>query len=215
MKDFLQISKERYTTKHYDSSKKISNADFQKLLEILRLAPSAVNVQPWFFYTGSSKEAKDTIIKANPEFNIPRIQGCSHFVVLCARTKLEDEYLRSVTAKESADGRYSEDRIRDAVDEHRRLFSNMHVELGDFNEWTARQTYIAMAALLYGAASMGIDSTPIEGMDYSKCDEILNLKEKNLRSVAIVTLGYRASDDSNASRPKSRLELEDIVQNID
>ena len=49
MKDFLQISKERYTTKHYDSSKKISNADFQKLLEILRLAPSAVNVQPWFF----------------------------------------------------------------------------------------------------------------------------------------------------------------------
>ena len=161
------------------------------------------------------KEAKDTIIKAIPEFNIPRIQGCSHFVVLCARTKLEDEYLRSVTAKESADGRYSEDRIRDAVDEHRRLFSNMHVELGDFNEWTARQTYIAMAALLYGAASMGIDSTPIEGMDYSKCDEILNLKEKNLRSVAIVTLGYRASDDSNASRPKSRLELEDIVQNID
>ncbi|MCI6938515.1 MAG: oxygen-insensitive NAD(P)H nitroreductase [Succinatimonas hippei] len=215
MKDFLQISKERYTTKHYDSSKKISNADFQKLLEILRLAPSAVNVQPWFFYTGSSKEAKDTIIKAIPEFNIPRIQGCSHFVVLCAKTKLEDEYLRSVTAKESADGRYSEDRIRDAVDEHRRLFSNMHVEFGDFNEWTARQTYIAMAALLYGAASMGIDSTPIEGMDYSKCDEILNLKEKNLRSVAIVTLGYRASDDSNASRPKSRLELEDIVQNID
>lgn len=215
MKDFLQISKERYTTKHYDSSKKISNADFQKLLEILRLAPSAVNVQPWFFYTGSSKEAKDTIIKAIPEFNIPRIQGCSHFVVLCAKTKLEDEYLRSVTAKESADGRYSEDRIRDAVDEHRRHFSNMHVELGDFNEWTARQTYIAMAALLYGAASMGIDSTPIEGMDYSKCDEILNLKEKNLRSVAIVTLGYRASDDSNASRPKSRLELEDIVQNID
>lgn len=33
-----------------------------------------------------------------------------------------------------------------------------------------------MAALLYGAASMGIDSTPIEGMDFAKADEILRLK---------------------------------------
>lgn len=215
MKDFLQISKDRYTTKHYDPSKKISDADFAKLLEILRLAPSAVNVQPWFFYTGSSKKAKELILKAIPDFNVPRIQDCSHFVVLCAKTKVDDDFLSLVTTKETNDGRYTEDKIRDAVDAHRRHFSNMHIELGDFNEWTARQTYIAMTALLYGAASMGIDSTPIEGMDYAKCDEILNLKEKNLRSVAIVTLGYRDAADSNASRPKSRLELKDIVKTLD
>ena len=29
MKDFLQISKERYTTKHYDATKKISDKDLE------------------------------------------------------------------------------------------------------------------------------------------------------------------------------------------
>lgn len=71
-----------------------------------------------------------------------------------------------------------------------------------------------MAALLYGAASNGIDSTPIEGMDFAKADEILRLKDTNLQSVGIVTLGYR-KDDSNALRPKSRLAKETIISSLD
>ena len=91
----------------------------------------------------------------------------------------------------------------------------MHAELGDFAHWAAKQTYIAMAALLYGAASMNIDSTPIEGVDYEMMDEILHLKEKHLKTVAMVSLGYRAENDSNQSRPKSRLDLKDISASLD
>ena len=91
MKDFLQISKERYTTKHYDATKKISDKDFETLLEFLRLAPSAVNVQPWYFYTGSTQKAKDFILPCIPDFNIPRVEESSHFVVICARTELNEE----------------------------------------------------------------------------------------------------------------------------
>ena len=169
------------------------------LLEILRLTPSAVNIQPWHFYVGSSDAAKNLIRPCVLDFNHARLDGCSHFIVLCAKTSVSDEEFSAITKKEDADGRYSKAEVKNSVDEHRRYFADMHVKMGDFNEWTAKQTYLAMAALLYGAASLGIDSTPIEGMDYEKCDEILKLKEKSLRSVGIVTLGYRAKDDSNAA----------------
>ncbi len=212
--DFVDISKKRYTTKHYDPAKIISKTDLDDLIEAIRLAPSAVNIQPWHFYIGSTKEAKEKILPAIPDFNIPRIQDCSHFVVLCAKTRMTDEEFSQITAKEDSDGRYPKKDIRDTVDSHRRYFAQMHEQLGDFKEWTAKQTYIAMTALLYAAASKNIDSTPIEGMDFAKTDEILGLKDKNLRSVMIVTLGYRAENDSNAQRPKSRLAKENIISEI-
>ena len=90
--------------------------------------------------------------------------------------------MSGITVKEDQDGRYPDPSIRDTVDSHRKAFAAMHDKAGDFAQWTAKQTYIAMAALLYGAASKGIDSTPIEGMDYDKMDEILGLKKKNLKT---------------------------------
>ena len=80
--------------------------------------------------------------------------------------------------------------------------------------WTARQSYIAMGFLLAAAAEKGIDSTPIEGLDTAKLDEILGLREKGMRSVAVVTLGYRSPNDGNAQRPKSRLALDRIVTRL-
>ena len=68
-----------------------------------------------------------------------------------------------------------------------------------------------MGFLLAAAAEKGIDSTPIEGLDTAKLDEILGLREKGMRSVAVVTLGYRSPNDGNAQRPKSRLALDRIV----
>lgn len=44
--NFLELAKNRYTTKHY-STKRISDEDIAQLKEILRLAPSSINSQPW------------------------------------------------------------------------------------------------------------------------------------------------------------------------
>lgn len=214
MKDFLELSQTRYATKHYDPDKKIPQKDIDTLLEIARLTPSAVNIQPWHFYVGSTQKAKDLIMPSMPDFNIPRIRDCSHFIVLCAKTKLSADEYATITEKEDQDGRFGEQRIKEAIDSHRIQLASMHVKDGDFEQWTAKQVYLAMAALIYGAASMGIDSTPIEGMDLKKADEILGLKAKNLQTVGIVALGYR-KDDSNALRPKSRLAKETIISSLD
>ena len=86
---------------------------------------------------------------------------------------------------------------------------------GQTLNWETKQAYIAMTALLYGAASLGIDSTPIEGFDEDKMDKLLNLDNYGMHSVLVVTLGYDAEDDHNRTRPKSRLEQSKIFFDLD
>ena len=57
MTDMLDIVRQRYTTKHYDETKRISDEDFGKLAEVLRLSPSSVNSQPWHWFVADTDEA--------------------------------------------------------------------------------------------------------------------------------------------------------------
>jgi len=60
---------------------------------------------------------------------------------------------------------------------------------------TARQAYIAFAFAIAEAASLKVDATPMEGFINEELDELLNLKEKGLKSVTILPIGYR--DEAN------------------
>lgn len=213
--DLFELSSRRFTTKHYDSTRKISNSDIEKLKEILRLTPSAVNSQPWHFIIGSSDKAKQLIRPAIAGFNWPRTDDCSHFVVLCVKENLDETHLDAVTAQEDADGRFPNEAIKHEGDAKRKEYVSMKRDRGQLRAWTTHQVYIAMASLLYGAASLGIQSTAIEGYSPNKLDEILELREKGLRSVAIVTLGYGSPNDSNATRQKSRLPADAIFSELD
>lgn len=86
MQSFLEISK---TVTLLSITIRIKNLtkDIDTLLEIARLTPSAVNIQPWHFYVGSTQKAKELILPAIPDFNIPRIRDCSHFIVLCSKPR--------------------------------------------------------------------------------------------------------------------------------
>ena len=115
--------------------------------------------------------------------------------------------------KEISDGRYAKESVIAGLDAGRRHFVGLHSHtVADTLAWETAQAYIALGIVLFASAGMGIDSTALEGVDYEKLDAILGLRERGLRSVVAVSLGYRADDDSNASRPKSRLNKEDLFE---
>jgi nitroreductase len=58
----------------------------------------------------------------------------------------------------------------------------------------ARQAYTGLGAALIAAAFEDVDATPMEGFDPVAVDEILDLKSKNLRSVVMLPVGYRATE---------------------
>ena len=207
----LKIVRDRYTTKHY-SGKKIPRNQLNELLEILRLTPSSVNFQPWQFILVSTDEAKQKVAEALPDFNKERVTMASDVLFFAVPEIITEEHFKAVLDKEIADGRYAKTEIADGLDAGRRHFAGLH--MGSVEEtlsWETAQVYIALGFALFAAAGMGIDSTALEGVDFEKLDEILQLRRRGLRSVVGVSFGYRRADDSNASRPKSRLELADIL----
>ncbi|MBF0848374.1 nitroreductase family protein, partial [Streptococcus danieliae] len=75
-------------------------------------------------------------------------------------------------------------------------------------DWTAKQTYIALANMMTSAIRLGIDSCPIEGFDYSKVNEKLaELKLIDIEKESITTmlsLGYRLKDPKHQRTRKDR-----------
>lgn len=214
--DMLSIAKQRFTSKHYDASRHISDQDMQALRETLRLTPSSVNSQPWHFFEVSSEEGKAALLPAILDFNKERVQKASHVVICAIRKELDSAYLDRLMAQEVADGRFSADEAKNGADSGRRHFVDLHVnQLQDANSWETHQAYIAMGFLLYAASGMGINATPIEGLDMDEMDRILKLSERGLKTVYCVSLGYGDPNDANASRPKSRLPLQEMYTVLD
>lgn len=82
-------------------------------------------------------------------------------------------------------------------------------------EHAARQAYIGFGLALTAAAFEEVDSTPMEGFDAAALDEILNLKEKGLRSVTIMPLGYRdTANDWLVNLKKVRRDRKNFVTEI-
>lgn len=209
--NIVDISEKRYTTKHYDKSKRISAQHIEQLLTVLRNSPSSVNSQPWHFFVADNDAAKAKILPAIADFNHPRVTDSSHTIVFCVKTPLDEAHLKNLLAQEDKDGRYPNAELKDSQDQGRRYFVTLNSSTPQAQlSWESKQLYIALGQLLFAAAATGIDSTAIEGYDDVKMDEILGLKEKGLKSVVIATLGYRDANDGNAHRPKSRLPKEQI-----
>lgn len=209
--NIVEISQRRYTTKRYDKNKSVSNQDLDQLLTVLRNSPSSVNSQPWHFFVVNNKTSQDKILPAIAEFNHARITDSSYTIIFCIKSSIEDSYLKHLLDTEIKDGRFTDPKIAQSMDRDRHFFIDLNNKTQtDLHRWESCQLYLALGQFMFAAASIGIDSTPIEGFDPVKMDELLGLKEKGLQSVVVASIGYRADNDSNATRPKSRLPKEEI-----
>lgn len=213
--DIITASEKRFTAKKYDASRKIDVATMDKVETLLRQAPSSVNSQPWHYVIAGSDEGRDLVAQATDELyaaNANKIRHASHVVVFCVRDDMDEEYLQAILDQEDADGRYATPETRSAADQILHIYVGLNKPR--MQEWLSRQVYLSLGYTLLGVSALGIDSTPIEGIDVDRLDELLKLREKGLRSLFVLSLGYHAEDDFNANLLKSRLPTERIITRI-
>ena len=101
--NLIEIMNNRYSTKKFDTTKKISEEDINQIKELLRLSSSSVNLQPWHFIITSSEEGKNKISKSTEDFfafNKEKVLEASHVIVLCSKTSIDDNFLRNILDKE-------------------------------------------------------------------------------------------------------------------
>lgn len=211
--NITQIVNQRYSTKKFDPTKKISAENWAHIEEALQNSPSSVNIQPWHFVIASDEAGKARIVKATEAFpfNVPKVADASHVVVFATRTFADDQFLSDLLEQEDKDGRYAEEKFKTEWDGARKAFLGIHREqMKDEAAWLSGQMHINLGFTLMAAAALGIEAIPMEGVDLAALDKEFGLTEKGYTAKAIVSFGYKAEDDFNAKLPKSRLEKEAI-----
>ncbi|EAA0502516.1 oxygen-insensitive NAD(P)H nitroreductase [Salmonella enterica subsp. enterica serovar Orion] len=216
--DIVSVALQRYSTKAFDPSKKLTAEEADKIKTLLQYSPSSTNSQPWHFIVASTEEGKARVAKSaagNYTFNEHKMLDASHVVVFCAKTAMDDAWLERVVDQEDADGRFATPEAKAANDKGRRFFADMHrVSLKDDHQWMAKQVYLNVGNFLLGVAAMGLDAVPIEGFDAEVLDAEFGLKEKGYTSLVVVPVGHHSVEDFNAGLPKSRLPLETTLTEV-
>lgn len=80
----LELFHQRSSTRYYDPTKKISDEDFECILECGRLSPSSVGSEPWKFLVIQNKTLREKM-KPFSWGMINQLDNCSHLVVILAK----------------------------------------------------------------------------------------------------------------------------------
>lgn len=201
----------RYATKKMDPARKVSEDKVTRILEAIRLAPTSSGLQPFEVFVVTNPEVRAQLRAA--AYDQAQVTDGSHVLVFAAWDNYTEARIDAVVADIAAKRGGANDAL---VGYYTNLKSMYLPRSADENfQHAARQAYIAFGVGVTAAAFEEVDATPMEGFDPAKVDEILGLREKGLRSVTLLPLGYRAAEgDWLIGQTKVRRDLEELVTEI-
>ena len=213
--EIIALQHQRYATKKFDPTRRISDEDWAALVEVGRLAPSSLGFEPWKMLLLNNEGMKQDL-KSMAWGAVSMLDGASHFVIYLARkgVNYETSYIEKLM-QEVRHRSYDPD----SAYAHRiKSFQESDVQLNDERslfDWASKQTYIQMANMMNAAVLMGMDSCPIEGYDKAKVEAYLEEKgvlDTSEFGVSVMcAFGYRDED----IKPKIRWNTESIYEVID
>ena len=202
---FMQAMTFRHACKKFDSTRRISAVDFQQILEFGRLSPSSFGMEHWRFIVVQTPELREKLREVC--WGQAQITDSSHVVVIVAKTAAVKPYTDYV--KRTFDRRGLPQEARDAYLD--RYAAHQEHEVAPYMStfaWASKQCYIALANMMTGAASLGVDSCPIEGFSKAGLETLLGLDTAQEEAVVVVAFGYRAGEQT----PVLRQPLADLVE---
>ena len=180
----------RYATKKMNPNKTVPQEKVDRILEAVRLAPTSSGLQPFEVFVVTNPEIREKI-KAIA-WNQAQVTDCSHLLVFAAWDNYTAERINNMFDLVNAE----RGTTNEGWENYRRMLLEKYpARTPEENfQHAARQAYIGLGTALAAAAMEEVDSTPMEGFDNQALDEILDLRSRGLRSVAIMPLGYREAD---------------------
>ena len=209
---FLDKLNWRYATKKMDPNKAVPEDKVAKIVEAVQMAPSSSGLQPFELFVIRNKDIRAAIRPVS--WDQAQITDGSHLLVFAAWDNYSEARIDAVVDQMAEERGGMTDLLQGYYDR----LKAMYLPRSDEENYAhaARQAYIGLGFALAAAAELGVDSTPMEGFDPEKVDEILGLKEKGLRSVLLLPLGTRdESGDWLVNLKKVRKPLSTFVTNID
>ena len=190
MSALLETLQWRYATKKMDPTKTVPQDKVERILEAVRLTASSSGLHPYEVFVVTNPALREQI---KPHaWNQSQVTDASHLLVFAAwdnytveRINARFDLVNTVRGFKNEGWEAYRQQILATYPQRDAETNYQHA---------ARQAYIGVGTALIAAAQEKVDSTPMEGFDPAKVDEILGLREKGLRSVVMLPLGYRADE---------------------
>ncbi len=212
----------RHATKVFDPQRKISESEFNTLLETARLSPSSFGMEPWQLLVVQDPE-KRALLKeftwgANGATNGSegQLMTASHYCIFLVHTGATMTHHSDYIEQHLKNVKQLPDEVVEIYGNFYQNFQerDFHIE-GDrqISDWCARQAYIALGNMMTAAALMEIDSCPIEGFEMDQTiavlEEHFDVDPTLYKPAVAVAFGYRAAEPPH---PKTRREMSDVVR---
>lgn len=195
----------RYATQKYDPAKKISEKDMQEILEAINSAPTSYGLQPFKLIHVKSPELRAQLRAA--AFDQSPLTDASDVIVFTVNRHVEDQQVDAYMRRIAEVRELEREKLNRFEQNIVGVLSTLSSE--ELIAWNTKQAYIGLGFGLIMAAHLGIDSTPMEGFQKDKYDEILGLT--NDHAVLVLTFGYRSDEDHTQHHKKVRKTLEELV----
>jgi nitroreductase len=211
MTELLKDLQWRYAAKKMDATKPVSQEKVDYILESIRLSASSSGLQPYEVFVVTNPEIRKQIVPH--AWNQAQITDGSHLLVFAAWDNYTPERINNMfdLVNEKRGG------TNEGWENYRQMLLNTYPQRDPQTnfEHAARQAYIGLGTALIAAAEQKVDSTPMEGFVPDEVDAILGLKEKGLKSVILLPLGYReAEGDWLVNLEKVRRSTEDFITEV-
>ncbi|MFT7073327.1 MAG: nitroreductase [Patiriisocius sp.] len=200
----------RYATKKFDKNKKLSSNKLNILKQAFNLTATSFGLQTIKLLVVENEALRASLVPHS--YNQKQVLEASHLLVICIKTDiLEDDvinYYNNIKGIRNT----SETILKPFREGLIKTMSKKSVS--ERQQWSTNQAFIALGNLMTVCAIEGIDACPMEGFLQEAYDNALQLNNMGLKSVLLLPVGYRATDDMFADLAKVRMSMEESVIEI-
>lgn len=206
----IEALKWRYAVKKM-SGEPVEQSKIDQIVEAAHLAPTSSGLQPFEVIMVTNNELKQKIQPI--AYGHSQIVAASHVMIFAAWDKYTEDRIDGYFAHQNELRGLPADAGTDYKNQLKATYANLSDEM-NFHH-AAKQAYISFGMALAQAAELNVDSTPMEGFNPDQLDELLNLKEKGLRSVLLIAFGNRATEgDWLQGMKKVRKPMDEFLTEI-
>ena len=209
--NIIDSLKWRYACKKFDASKKLSSDQVAILKHSFNLTATSYGLQPLKMRVIKGDALKNQLLPH--AYFQSQVTTCSHLLVICIDTAFDEKSIDAYFELEKSIRGTSDEIVDKFRNQLKSIFKNKTRE--EIDNSSINQAYIKIGTLMTVCAEQRIDSCPMEGFNPVKVDAVLGLEQKQLRSVLLLPVGFRADDDIMNGMKKVRKPLEEVTIDLD
>lgn len=159
----------RRAVKYFDANHSMTDTEVNELLSLAVLSPTAFNLQNWRFVVVTDQELRKQIRAV--AWDQAQVTDASLFIVLCADLK---SWQKQPARYWTGAPKEVQEFMLPAIDDYYRDKDQVQ------RDEAMRSCGIVAQTLMLAAKSMGYDSCPMDGFDFKKVAELVQLPDDHV-----------------------------------